>query len=324
MGHLNQNERARRYEQIRRENEKRRKKYAEQEELRRRFEKQEQEEEEKRRQTRKKRVLHRKRRIKYGTFGWKRWWRVSVSAMALVGVLLAVRSIGSYVEANKVVETTPEIEVDSFIEDGLKQSIQEREQELIQNSIEQESKEVILNRQTNLIMPEWIEQDFLDVNPYSRPGELLEQVNGIVIHYVGNPNTTALQNRNYFQSLANEESNPNGTQASSHFVVGLEGEIIQCIPISEISYCSNERNVDTIAIEVCHPEADGKFTDATYQSVLKLTAWLCEQLDLTQEDVIRHYDVTGKKCPLYFVEHPDAWTQFLQDVKNYMEENPNL
>ena len=28
-------------------------------------------------------------------------------------------------------------------------------------------------------------------------------------------------------------------------------------------------------------------------------------------------DVTGKLCPLYFVDHPDAWTQFLADVKDY-------
>ena len=26
--------------------------------------------------------------------------------------------------------------------------------------------------------------------------------------------------------------------------------------------------------------------------------------------VIRHYDVKGKLCPLYYVEHPEAWEQF--------------
>ena len=36
--------------------------------------------------------------------------------------------------------------------------------------------------------------------------------------------------------------------------------------------------------------------------------------DLNENDVIRHYDVTGKICPKYFVEHEDAWKQFKGDV----------
>ena len=49
---------------------------------------------------------------------------------------------------------------------------------------------------------------------------------------------------------------------------------------------------------------------------MKLTAWLCDYCDIGRDHVIRHYDITGKLCPLYFVEHPDAWEQFLVDVKN--------
>lgn len=49
--------------------------------------------------------------------------------------------------------------------------------------------------------PEWIDQQFLTVNPYSRPGTKLAAVNSIVVHYIGNPGTTAQQNRDYFESL---------------------------------------------------------------------------------------------------------------------------
>ena len=49
------------------------------------------------------------------------------------------------------------------------------------------------------------------------------------------------------------------------------------------------------------------FTDATYRSLVQLTAWLCAKYDLTADQVIRHYDVTGKICPKYFVEDEDAW-----------------
>lgn len=37
--------------------------------------------------------------------------------------------------------------------------------------------------------PDWITADLLPVNPYSRPGEPLDTVNGVVVHYVGNPGT---------------------------------------------------------------------------------------------------------------------------------------
>lgn len=155
--------------------------------------------------------------------------------------------------------------------------------------------------------PDWIEVDLIEVDGASRRGEELEAVRDIVIHYVGNPGTTARQNRDYF---SNEDSD-----VSAHFVVGLEGEIIQCIPLTEKSSATNERNKDTISIEVCHPDETGAFQEASYASLVKLTTWLCEVTGLSDSHVIRHYDVTGKLCPLYYVEHEDAWEQFLQDVK---------
>lgn len=160
-----------------------------------------------------------------------------------------------------------------------------------------------------------LDVELLTVNPYSRPGTALEKVNGIVIHYTANPGATAIANRNYFENLKDTHT----TKASSHFVVGLEGEIVQCIPTAEIAYASNDRNSDTISIECCYKNADGSFEQATYDSVIRLTAWLCEKFGLTSEDVIRHYDVTGKLCPLYYVEHEDAWTQFKKDVDTYLQ-----
>ena len=167
-------------------------------------------------------------------------------------------------------------------------------------------------------VPDYVEQDLLPMNQWSRPGTTLERIDGVVIHYVGNPDTTAQANRNYFASLASGEE---GTYASSHFIVGLEGEVIQCVPLTEIAYASNERNADTVAIEVCHPDETGEFSDVTYDRVVELTAWLCEEFHLDpQTDVIRHYDVSGKRCPLYYVENPEAWTAFLADVTAQLEE----
>ena len=160
-----------------------------------------------------------------------------------------------------------------------------------------------------------IDVDLLDINEDSRPGTATDRITGIVIHYTANPGSTAKQNRDYFNGLQYTHQ----TQASSHFVIGLDGEIVQCIPTWEVAYASNERNKDTVSIECCHPSEGGNFTDATYRSMVQLTAWLCQKFELTEEDVIRHYDVTGKNCPKYFVEHEDAWVQFKSDVKTALD-----
>lgn len=164
-----------------------------------------------------------------------------------------------------------------------------------------------------------LDVELLTVNPYSRPGTALTQVNGIVIHYTANPGATAIANRNYFENLKDTHT----TKASAHFIVGLEGEIVQCIPTAEIAYASNDRNSDTLSIECCYEKDDGSFNRETYESVIRLTAWLCNKFGLTSEQVIRHYDVTGKLCPLYYVEHEDAWQQFKADVDTAIQAGEN-
>ena len=165
--------------------------------------------------------------------------------------------------------------------------------------------------------PEIVEM-LLTPNKYSRPQTELSKVRGIVVHYTANPGSTAEGNRNYFENLKDKKA----TYASSHFVVGLDGEIIQCVPLTEIAYCSNHRNEDTISIECCHPDKSGKFEDATYESLVELVAWLCGEYNLDKNRIIRHYDVTGKICPKYFVDHEDKWEEFKKDVFTYIDEHP--
>lgn len=161
-----------------------------------------------------------------------------------------------------------------------------------------------------------LDVQLIEMNQYSRPGIALKKVNGIVVHYTANPGSNAEDNRNYFNNLPRlNKGKEKPTYASSHFVIGLEGQIVQCIPTSEMAYASNDRNSDTIAIECCHPDKSGKFNEVTYQALVELVTYLCIKYDLDEEDVIRHYDVTGKQCPLYYVKHADKWEQFQRDVK---------
>ncbi|MCI8511253.1 MAG: N-acetylmuramoyl-L-alanine amidase [Lachnospiraceae bacterium] len=168
-------------------------------------------------------------------------------------------------------------------------------------------------------VPDYVTVSLLTPNPYSRPQTPLTEVNGIVVHYVANPCSTARENRNYFENLK-DQSGGDTTSVSSHFVIGLEGEVVQCVPIDEVAYASNHRNSDTISIECCHPDTTGEFYDSTYNSLVNLCAYLCREFDLKADDVIRHHDVNGKICPKYFVEHPEAWEQFKKDVKAAIKE----
>ncbi len=166
------------------------------------------------------------------------------------------------------------------------------------------------------------EQLFIRPNEYSRPQTPLKRVKGVVIHYVANPGSDAEANRNYFDSLPElNQGSDNPTYASSHYVIGLDGRIVQCIPLNEIAYASNDRNKDTISIECCHPKENGKFTNETYESLVKLTAWLCNEYKLKPDDVIRHYDVTGKDCPRYYVKNEDKWIKLKEDIFVYKENN---
>ena len=160
----------------------------------------------------------------------------------------------------------------------------------------------------SVTVPDWIEQNYIDKDGHSRTGWELKKVNDIVVHYVANPGSTAAANRSYFNS-------PN-SNTSAHFIVGLQGEIIQCIPLDEQSSASNQRNPDTISIEVCHPDAGGEFSIPSYNALVKLLVWLCGEFRLDEDNVIRHYDVTGKDCPKFYVEHPDEWER----LKNYVKE----
>ena len=137
---------------------------------------------------------------------------------------------------------------------------------------------------------------WLTVNPYSRPGTIRKRTEKIAVHYVGNPGTTALNNRNYFNNLAKTHSR----YVSSNYIVGLDGEVLECVPPEEIAYCTNQANEYSISIECCHPDATGKFTDATETALAELCVYLLKRYGLTADDIIRHYDVTGKQCPLYW------------------------
>lgn len=158
--------------------------------------------------------------------------------------------------------------------------------------------------------PEWTE-DFLTPNEYSRPGDALPEVKDIFVHYTANPGTSAAQNRSYFE----QQKDVHMASVSAHFIIGYEGEIIQCVPLDEVAYAVADRNYDSVSIECCYTAEDGSFTKETYDSLISLLAWLTDAYGLDTGHILRHYDSNGKKCPLYYVENEEDWKQLLKDVR---------
>ncbi len=191
-----------------------------------------------------------------------------------------------------------------------------------------------------------IEKDFLTVNEYSRPGKKLKCVKAVVMHWTANPNASAKANRDFFESKKTGMSG----HGSAHYIVGTDGEIIQCIPEDEIAYhCGSSQkdpesgriytdearerfgqyailcstlspNLCTIGIELCPTDASGHFSDATITSAMKLCADILLRYGLTEKDITTHHDVVGwKDCPRLWTEHPVLFKAFCDSVFVVME-----
>lgn len=177
-----------------------------------------------------------------------------------------------------------------------------------------------------------INEQLLTINEYSRPAKELHEVKGIVVHWVANPMSTAQANKDFFE---NRKHGGLG-YGSAHYIIGLKGEIIRCIPENELSYncgakeykfdalklLGNYPNSTTIGIECCHLDWTGKMTQETYSSLIGLTLELCRKYKLNPlKQVLLHYEITGKDCHKWFVDNPAEWQNFKQAVANTMNKN---
>ena len=164
-------------------------------------------------------------------------------------------------------------------------------------------------------------KDFLPKNQYSRPGRPLRDKKAIILHYTACPKATAKNIRDYFYRLKYGKYN---LYASAHYIVGLRGEIIQAIPDTEMAYhvganiyapdilkFLNTRypNDCTLGIEMCH-KGPYKISWRTLFGVKRIV-----QLypDLP---ILRHYDITQKICPKYYVDNPRKWDKLIKWLRS--------
>lgn len=125
----------------------------------------------------------------------------------------------------------------------------------------------------------------------------------IVVHYTANKGDTARNNADYF---AREE-----TKTSAHYFVD-EKEVWQSVKDEDTAYhCGAKtykhplcRNYNSIGVEMCIWDKGGKVRPGTVEKAAEVVRGLMARYNVPLERVLRHYDVTGKNCPLPMVENP--------------------
>lgn len=140
----------------------------------------------------------------------------------------------------------------------------------------------------------------------------------IVIHFTANNGDTAKGNGNYFARTAN-------IKASAHYFCD-ENSVCQSVLDCDTAYHVGAnsykhqycRNQNSIGIEMCSKkDANGNFyiPERTVQNAIELAKIKMAQYNIPVENVLRHYDVTGKKCPEPFVGTPSLWENFKNKLK---------
>lgn len=172
-----------------------------------------------------------------------------------------------------------------------------------------------------------IQKAHLTPNPYSRPETPLRPVKAIVLHWVENPGSTAMANRNYW------EARKNGTNGygSAHYIVD-GNTILECIPPNEMAYhvasarqdapytmfaedyLGHVANSCTIGVEMCHELWDGKPNRYTWDTSVDLVTQLCVDNNLHAHAITTHHSITKKNCHKWFVDHPYELERFRWDV----------
>lgn len=135
-------------------------------------------------------------------------------------------------------------------------------------------------------------------------GGKLRKVEYIVIHYTANDGDTDENNGKYFGKELERK-------ASAHYFVDDDSVTSSVPPTSIAFHCGATkykhpecRNNNSIGIEICDDVRNGKIYPSakTIENTLAVTRWLMKKYNIPKERVIRHYDVTGKLCPAYWVD----------------------
>lgn len=162
-----------------------------------------------------------------------------------------------------------------------------------------------------------------------------ERIEWIVVHYTGmvatqgDPDTAA-------RAIARSKR-----AASTHYLVG--DHVVQLLPVKYAAYHVGAKddgklipcyNGNSIGVDLCECKLDCSsrsvscndwyFTPQTLANGAHLIAYLAQEYGIPTDHIVRHYDVTHKRCPRPFVgtdinaytgqTHESAWREFVRTI----------
>lgn len=164
--------------------------------------------------------------------------------------------------------------------------------------------------------------EFIACNTDNYRAGRTQPVRYIVMHYTANNGDTAKNNCDYYHRVG-------GLQASAHYFVDEHGVMQSVLERDTAWHCGARaywhpecRNANSIGIEMCsRKRADGSYyiKPETVANAAVLAKDIMQRYGIDTDHVLRHYDVTGKRCPMPWVDDPAQWTAF----KDMLKQNDN-
>ena len=141
--------------------------------------------------------------------------------------------------------------------------------------------------------------------------------------------------RKKLSRVAYFEERKNGRKGwgSAHYIIDMSGEIVWCIPEREMAYhvgadryteyakrnFGDYPNSHLLGIELCHIDNKGEMTKETWQAAIELCTYICLNRGIEPVYITTHSAITTKRCPRWFVDHPEELFRFRQEVKDGMK-----
>ena len=156
--------------------------------------------------------------------------------------------------------------------------------------------------------------EFVSCDPSNYRAGRTQPVRYIVLHYTANNGDTARNNCDYYHRVG-------GLQASAHYFCDEHGAMQSVRECDTAWHCGARaywhpecRNGNSIGIEMCsRKRADGSYyiLPETVANAATLAREIMQRYGIDTDHVLRHYDVTGKRCPMPWVDDPAQWAAFL-------------
>ena len=155
--------------------------------------------------------------------------------------------------------------------------------------------------------------EFIACNTDNYRAGRTQPVRYIVMHYTANNGDTARNNCDYYHRVG-------GLQASAHYFVDEHGAMQSVREGDTAWHCGARaywhpecRNGNSIGIEMCsRKRADGSYyiKPETVANAAALAKDIMQRYGIDSDHVLRHYDVTGKRCPMPWVDDQAQWVAF--------------